>query len=158
MKLINFLYYILYRAFYQYSVKKEMLPNGVSLLLTLLFSTNILLIICITIKILNIRLSEANSFIHITAFLSVFVFNRFMFKYYFIKKENYIWIINKYDENYKDYFKLIRAVGILYTFLTPMSFYMICVYIANGTFFKKLVELGSYAITGQTLEQNIIGK
>ena len=133
MKLINFLYYILYKAFYPYSVKKEMMPNGVSLLLTLLFSTNILMIIGISFKILNIRLSVANSLVHISAFLSVFIINRFLFKYYFINKKNYILILNKYDEKYKDKFNLIQIIGFLYTFLTPLSFYIIFVYIANGT-------------------------
>jgi hypothetical protein len=133
MRILNFLYYILYRTFYQYSAKKEMMPNGTSLLLTMLLSTNIIMII-FPLKFIipkGTLIPFPYNLIVRIILLSVFVINRYAFKSYFVKKENYVWIIDKYDSKYKDKIKWIKIIGFLYTILTPISFIVLAIIISG---------------------------
>lgn len=131
MRILNFLYYTLYRTFYQYSAKKEMVPNGTSLLLTMLVSTNIIMI-TFPLKFIITKGTFTpfpyNLIIRIIL-LSIFIINHFVFKSYFVKKENYVWIIEKYDSKYK--IKWIRIIGFLYTILTPLSFIVLAIIISH---------------------------
>src|SRR5690606_8178021 len=65
---------------------------------------------------------------------SVFVIWYFLCKKYFIKKKNYIRIINKYEEKYPDKKIEMALIGIAYSLFTFLSFYITAVYLANGTF------------------------
>ena len=64
----------------------------------------------------------------------VFVIWYFICKIYFLKKKNYIRIIQNYEQKFPD--KKIKAAiaGIVYSLFTFLSFYVTAVYIANGTF------------------------
>ena len=133
MKPINFLYYILFRTMYQYSVKKEMMPNGTSLLLTMLLSTNTLMI-TFPLKFIitkgSLTLFPYNIIIKLIL-CSIFFIWYFIFKYYFIKNGNYVWIIEKYDAKYAGRIKLIRIMGFLYLILTPISFIVFAIIISH---------------------------
>lgn len=132
MKLTNFLYYILFRAIYQYSVKKEMMPNGTSLLLTLLLSTNTILFFSMILRFSFTKgfFLPYDNCIKIF-FGSIFFIWYFILKRYFIEKENYVWIIEKYDAKYKDRIKLIRIIGFLYLILSPISFIVLMVVLSR---------------------------
>lgn len=117
---------------YQYSVKKEMMPNGTSLLLTLLLSTNTILFFAIILRFSFTKgfFLPYDNYIKIF-FGSIFFIWYFILKRYFIEKENYILIIEKYDTKYKDKIKLIRIMGFLYLILTPISFIVFAIIISH---------------------------
>jgi hypothetical protein len=132
MRIIDFLYYILYRAFYQYSGKKEKMPSGTSLLLTLLSSTNTILLLAIVLKFGINKGYLFPYYNHIKVFFgSIFLILYFSFKRYFIKENNYVRIVAKYDTKYKNRIKLIRFAGFLYLILTPLSLIMIAILIGR---------------------------
>lgn len=131
MKIINFLYYILFKALYQYSDKKEMVPNGVNLLLTMLIATNSLM--CT----FPLKFVIPKGFLHpydgyVKLFLgSIFFIWFFILKKYFISDKNYVLIIEKYDEQYINSAKLIRFLGFLYIILTPTSFLFLAMFLSR---------------------------
>lgn len=131
MKIIIFLYYTLFKALYKYSVKKKMMPNGTSLLLTMLLSTNTLM------YTFPLKFVIPKGFLlpydaYVKLFLgSIFFIWYFILKRYFIEKKNYVWIIEKYDIKYKDRIKLIRIMGFIYLILTPISFLFLAIIISR---------------------------
>lgn len=133
MKMINFLYYTLSRAFYEYSEKKEKVPNGASLLLTLLLSINTLML-TFSLKFIipkgALTLFPYNIMIRVI-FGSIFFLWYFFCRRFYVKKGNYIWIIEKYDKKYKERIKEIRYIGFLYTFLTPLCFIILAFFISR---------------------------
>ena len=63
-----------------------------------------------------------------------FVIWYFLCKYYFIIKENYKTIISVNEKKFTDN-NWIAIIGIIYSIVTFLVFYVTAIYLANGTFF-----------------------
>lgn len=122
MNLFKFLYFTTYSFFYKYSQKRELVPKATSKLLSLLLSTNTLMLfffIRYTEGKNLFRIYPYNYFLKIIMLL-IFVMWYFICDHYFIKKGKYEKIIeyymNKYPENN------FGIIGILYIIGTLVSF------------------------------------
>ena len=132
MRVLIFLYYALYKLSTVIKRREAIDHINACSILSIMLSTNTILFFAIVL-----RFSFAKGFFlpydnYIKIFFgSIFFILYFILKRYFIKKENYVWIIEKYDVKYKDKIKLIRIIGFLYMILTPISFIMFAIIISH---------------------------
>lgn len=134
--IFEFLYYCLYRMFgliKRIEVKDE---NLASQFYSGLLSTHTL-ILFFPLRYFFPKgyfTSTLNSIILKFLMASIFVIWYFICTNYFVKKKNYFRIINNYEKKYHDKKKSMATIGIVYSLFTFFSFYIIAIYIANGTF------------------------
>lgn len=69
-----------------------------------------------------INLSKFNEWLLKGGFFSLFIVSYIFCNIYFIKKQNYIRIINNYDLKYPDKKNILATVGIIYSMSTFLSF------------------------------------
>jgi len=133
MKILNFLYYSLYTL--SKSIKREKAIDHIIAcnFLSMMVSTNIFMI-ATTIKFFKIEFSNAGLFFFNVFFFSIFIINYLLFKKYFIKKKNNIWIIKIHEQKYLNHPILMKTIATAYIVSSILGFYLIAIYIANGTF------------------------
>ena len=69
------------------------------------------------------------------SFGAIFFIWYFICKYYFLKKKNFIRVIATYEKKFLNINKRMAIIGITYSLVTFLSFYMTAVYLANGSLF-----------------------
>lgn len=130
MKVLIFLYYALYKL--STIIKRRVAIDHINAcnILSVMLSTNTILFFAIILRFSFTKgfFLPYDNYIKIF-FGSIFFIWYFILKRYFIEKENYILIIEKYDTKYKDKIKLIRIMGFLYLILTPISFIVFAIII-----------------------------
>ncbi|RKS01445.1 hypothetical protein [Flavobacterium sp. 102] len=132
MRILSFLYYALYKLSTVIKRKEDIDHIIACNILSVMLSTNTILFFAIVL-----RFSFAKGFFlpydnYIKIFFgSIFFIWYFILKRHFIEKEYYVWIIGKYDTEYKDRIKLIRIIGFLYLIFTPISFIVFAIFISR---------------------------
>jgi hypothetical protein len=133
IKGFEFLYYCLYQMFALIKRVGEKDENLVSFFNAMLLSINILLLFLLSKFIFPLYF--INLYLLMSSLFIVFFALYFTYKYYFLKKGNYIKIIANLEKKFPNCKRQMAVVGISYSLFTFLSFFLTAVYLANGTFF-----------------------
>ena len=118
--IFEFLYYCLYRMFALIKRVGERDENLASQFYSGLLTTNFFCFLFFLKFVIN--LSTFNEWLLKGGFFSLFIVSYIFCNIYFIKKQNYIRIINNYDLKYPDKKNILATVGIIYSMSTFLSF------------------------------------
>ena len=118
--IFEFLYYCLYRMFALIKRVGEKDENLASWFYSVLLFTHVLTF-SLFIKF-SIKKGIYSELIYKGTGILLLLILYYFCKYYFLKKENYIRIINKYEEKYPDKKIIIAIIGIAYSLFTFLSF------------------------------------
>lgn len=128
MRVINFLYYIVYRVFKLIPRREPIDHELASSFCAGLFWTNILTIFIGCFRALGFTIESLNSTFVKVFLISIFILIYFLNKWYFLKRNNYKEIITKYDIEYKPYFIFISILGVIYSIGSFLAFYFLIIY------------------------------
>ena len=133
MRVFEFLYYCLYRIFALVKRVGEKDQNLASSFYAILLSTNtITFFFPLKFIITKGTFTPYPYNILIKAiFASIFFIWYFICKNYFLKKENYIRIIEHYEGKYADNKVLMAIIGIVYFILTPLTFITLAIWLSR---------------------------
>ena len=133
INVFEFLYYSLYRVFKLVKRVGERDENLASSFFSILLSTNTIAVF-FPLKFIIAKGTFTpypyNVLIKVM-FAFVFFIWYFICKYYFIKKENYIRIIEHYESKYPDKKVQMAIIGIVYFILTPLTFISLAMWLSG---------------------------
>ncbi len=126
MKILNLLYYIVYKVFKLIPRREPIDHVLASSFLAILLTTNIFTGLFLS-GFAHYLINQCNVKSHWLVIL-IFIGCYFLNNWYFIKTENYKRIINIYDEKFKNQLLIVVAVGIIYIIGTFLGFWALAFY------------------------------
>lgn len=133
MRIIEFLYYCLFRMFALIKRKGERDENLAASFYAILLTTN-LLMLSLPLKFVipkGVLLAFPYSILIKTFILSCFFLMYHICKYFFLKKKHYLRVIPYYESKYEGKNKQLAFIGILYMVLTFGSFITLITWISR---------------------------
>jgi len=133
MMMFEFLYYCLYRMFALIKRVGEKDENLASLFYSILLSTNTGLILFVLRYIVpkGFFLQYPYNVLPKLMYVSILFIWYFVCKFYFLKKENYIRIIDHYENKYESQNKRMALIGITYSLITFISFISLAMFLSR---------------------------
>lgn len=132
MKIINFLYYTIYRVFKLFPRKGFSDHKEACTFFSVLLSTNIITTLIFSLRFLGIKVDKQYNLIGKLVMLVIFVVGYLICKYYYVNRDNYKKIIAHFEEKKRSQI-LYPVLGIGYMLATFSGFLLLAMYINKFT-------------------------